>query len=184
MRDCLGLFFLYPPLTHQPPPRIATFRHLRSKRQPVRGAVRPRRRPGGSLRFIGQLSEERLLPRGLLAPVRLVESCSGSAVSFDMSFKSFKDLGVSAERLGSFCKRWMARVQRSGCFFLPLSISLSLPPSVLSSLAELYRLVLVLSANQALGFGFVLFLPLKIILFLSPAESHKRESGAIKQQSY
>lgn len=37
-----------------------------------------------------------------------------------------------------------------------------------------------LSANQALGFGFVLFLPLKIILFLPPAENHKRESGAIK----
>lgn len=102
-----------------------------------------------------------------------------------MSFKSFKDLGVSAERLGSFCKRWMARVQRSGSFFLPPSISLHLPPSLLPSppllsLAELYRLVLVLSANQALGFGFVLFFPLKIILFLPPAENHKRESGAIK----
>lgn len=32
-----------------------------------------------------------------------------------MSFKSFKDFGVSAERLGSICKRWMARVQRSVC---------------------------------------------------------------------
>ncbi|XP_055367178.1 CUGBP Elav-like family member 2 isoform X6 [Betta splendens] len=31
-----------------------------------------------------------------------------------MSFKSFKELGVSAERLGSFCKRWMARVQSNG----------------------------------------------------------------------
>lgn len=30
-----------------------------------------------------------------------------------MSFKSLKDFGVSAERLGSICKRWMARVQRS-----------------------------------------------------------------------
>lgn len=54
------------------------------------------------------------------------------------------------------------------------------PPLPLLSLAELYRLVLVLSANQALGFGFVLFFPLKIILFLPPAENHKRESGAIK----
>lgn len=32
-----------------------------------------------------------------------------------MSFKSFREFGVSAERLGSFCKRWMARVQRSVC---------------------------------------------------------------------
>lgn len=32
-----------------------------------------------------------------------------------MSFKSLKDFGVSAERLGSICKRWMARVQRSVC---------------------------------------------------------------------
>ncbi|XP_010794010.1 CUGBP Elav-like family member 2 [Notothenia coriiceps] len=31
-----------------------------------------------------------------------------------MSFKSFKELGVSAERLGSFCKRWMARSQSNG----------------------------------------------------------------------
>ncbi|XP_065130689.1 CUGBP Elav-like family member 2 isoform X6 [Paramisgurnus dabryanus] len=31
-----------------------------------------------------------------------------------MSFKSFKDLGVSAERIGSFCKRWMNRVQSNG----------------------------------------------------------------------
>lgn len=30
-----------------------------------------------------------------------------------MSFKSLKEFGVSAERLGSICKRWMARVQRS-----------------------------------------------------------------------
>lgn len=29
-----------------------------------------------------------------------------------MSFKSLKEFGVSAERLGSMCKRWMARVQR------------------------------------------------------------------------
>lgn len=29
-----------------------------------------------------------------------------------MSFKSLKEFGVSAERLGSICKRWMARVQR------------------------------------------------------------------------
>lgn len=111
-------------------------------------------------RFIGQLSEERPLPRGLLAPVWLVDSFSGSGVLFDMSFKSFKELGVSAERLGSFCKRWMARVQRSGCFFfsLPppsLAISLfSLPPALPPSprsvpLAELYSVVLVLSANQA-----------------------------------
>ncbi|XP_055045908.1 CUGBP Elav-like family member 2 isoform X8 [Misgurnus anguillicaudatus] len=31
-----------------------------------------------------------------------------------MSFRSFKDLGVSAERIGSFCKRWMNRVQSNG----------------------------------------------------------------------
>ncbi|XP_062318177.1 CUGBP Elav-like family member 2 isoform X3 [Osmerus eperlanus] len=31
-----------------------------------------------------------------------------------MSFKSFKEFGVCAERLGSFCKRWMARVQSNG----------------------------------------------------------------------
>ncbi|XP_043965035.1 CUGBP Elav-like family member 2 isoform X4 [Gambusia affinis] len=31
-----------------------------------------------------------------------------------MSFRSFKEWGVSAERLGSFCKRWMARVQSNG----------------------------------------------------------------------
>ncbi|XP_050963405.1 CUGBP Elav-like family member 2 isoform X7 [Labeo rohita] len=31
-----------------------------------------------------------------------------------MSFKSLKDLGVSAERIGSFCKRWMNRVQSNG----------------------------------------------------------------------
>ncbi|XP_052348095.1 CUGBP Elav-like family member 2 isoform X10 [Oncorhynchus keta] len=31
-----------------------------------------------------------------------------------MSFKSFKELGVSAERLGSFCRRWMGRVQSNG----------------------------------------------------------------------
>uniref|UniRef100_A0A3P8XJ54 RRM domain-containing protein n=1 Tax=Esox lucius TaxID=8010 RepID=A0A3P8XJ54_ESOLU len=31
-----------------------------------------------------------------------------------MSFKSFKELGVSAERLGSFCRRWMTRVQSNG----------------------------------------------------------------------
>lgn len=78
-------------------------------------------------RFIGQLSEERLLPRGLLARAWLVDSFSISGVLFDMSFKSFKELGVSAERLGSFCKRWMARVQRSGCFS-PLPQSLSPPP--------------------------------------------------------
>lgn len=30
-----------------------------------------------------------------------------------MSFKSLREFGVSAERLGSICKRWMARVQRS-----------------------------------------------------------------------
>lgn len=29
-----------------------------------------------------------------------------------MSFKSLKEFGVSAERLGSMCKRWMSRVQR------------------------------------------------------------------------
>lgn len=29
-----------------------------------------------------------------------------------MSYKSLKDFGVSAERLGSMCKRWMARIQR------------------------------------------------------------------------
>lgn len=166
--------------------RIPPSVHLCSKRPPVIGAVSPRHPSlpatlggGGSLRFIGQLSEERLLPPGPLAPVRLVDSFSGSAVSFDMSFKSFKDLGVSAERLGSFCKRWMARVQRSGSFFLPPFLPPSLPPSFppLLSLAELYRLVLVLSANQALGFGFVLFFPLKIILFLSPAANHKRQKA-------
>lgn len=115
-------------------------------------------------RFIGQLSEERPLPRGLLAPVWLVDSFSGSGVLFDMSFKSFKELGVSAERLGSFCKRWMARVQRSGCFFfsLPppsLAISLfSLPPSLRSvPLAELYSVVLVLSANQAQDLALLCF---------------------------
>lgn len=32
-----------------------------------------------------------------------------------MSFKSLKEFGVSAERLGSICKRWMTRVQRSVC---------------------------------------------------------------------
>ncbi|XP_076578872.1 CUGBP Elav-like family member 2 isoform X7 [Chaetodon auriga] len=103
------------------------------KHRPVIGAVTPRRRRRPSLpssphqqpplgapsaprppRFIGQLSEERLLPRGLLAPVWLVDSFSGSGVLFDMSFRSFKELGVSAERLGSFCKRWMARVQSNG----------------------------------------------------------------------
>ncbi|XP_070847953.1 CUGBP Elav-like family member 2 isoform X42 [Chaetodon trifascialis] len=103
------------------------------KHRPVIGAVTPRRRRRPSLpssphqqppsgapsaprppRFIGQLSEERLLPRGPLAPVWLVDSFSGSGVLFDMSFKSFKELGVSAERLGSFCKRWMARVQSNG----------------------------------------------------------------------
>ncbi|XP_070401244.1 CUGBP Elav-like family member 2 isoform X4 [Nothobranchius furzeri] len=31
-----------------------------------------------------------------------------------MSFKSFKEFGVSAVRLGSYCKRWMARVQSNG----------------------------------------------------------------------
>uniref|UniRef100_A0AAX7TNW8 RRM domain-containing protein n=1 Tax=Astatotilapia calliptera TaxID=8154 RepID=A0AAX7TNW8_ASTCA len=31
-----------------------------------------------------------------------------------MSFKSLKEFGVSAERLGSFCKRWMTRVQSNG----------------------------------------------------------------------
>ncbi|MEQ2180508.1 CUGBP Elav-like member 2 [Ameca splendens] len=31
-----------------------------------------------------------------------------------MSFKSFKEWGVSAERLGSFCKRWMVRIQSNG----------------------------------------------------------------------
>ncbi|KAM9754886.1 CUGBP Elav-like family member 2 isoform 4-T5 [Menidia menidia] len=31
-----------------------------------------------------------------------------------MSFRSFKEFGVSAERLGSICKRWMARVQSNG----------------------------------------------------------------------
>ncbi len=31
----------------------------------------------------------------------------------EMSFKSLKDLGVSAERIGTFCKRWMNRAQRS-----------------------------------------------------------------------
>uniref|UniRef100_A0A4W5JQ26 Cugbp, Elav-like family member 2 n=1 Tax=Hucho hucho TaxID=62062 RepID=A0A4W5JQ26_9TELE len=31
-----------------------------------------------------------------------------------MSFKSFKELAVSAERLGSFCKKWMGRVQSNG----------------------------------------------------------------------
>lgn len=36
-----------------------------------------------------------------------------SAAHAEMSFKSIKDLGVSAERIGSFCKRWMNRVQRS-----------------------------------------------------------------------
>lgn len=78
------------------------------------------------------------MPGGRLAPVWLVDSFSSSAVSFDMSFKSFKDLGVSAERLGSFCKRWMAHVQRSGCFFpsLPLGLPyLPSPPSFLPSLA-------------------------------------------------
>lgn len=54
-------------------------------------------------------------------------------------------------------------------------------PSLPLCLAELYRAALVLSANQAPGFGFVLFLPLKIMLFLSPAENNKRERGAIKQ---
>lgn len=146
-------------------------------------------------RFIGQLSEERPLPRGLLAPVWLVDSFSGSGVLFDMSFKSFKELGVSAERLGSFCKRWMARVQRSGCFFflppspVPRHISLfppSLPPTPRSvPLAELYSVVLVLSANQAQDLALLcFFLPLKIMLFLSPAEKHKRESGAIKRRSH
>lgn len=32
-----------------------------------------------------------------------------------MSFKSLKEFGVSAERLGSICKRWMFRVQRYVC---------------------------------------------------------------------
>lgn len=92
-------------------------------------------------RFIGQLSEERLLPRGLLARAWLVDSFSISGVLFDMSFKSFKELGVSAERLGSFCKRWMARVQRSGCFLSSPSISLFPPPSFL----QLFLLSLSLS---------------------------------------
>lgn len=92
-------------------------------------------------RFIGQLSEERLLPRGLLARAWLVDSFSISGVLFDMSFMSFKELGVSAERLGSFCKRWMARVQRSGCFLSSPSISLFPPPSFL----QLFLLSLSLS---------------------------------------
>lgn len=100
----------------------------------------------GPPRFTGQLSRERLLPRGLLALVWLVDSFSGSDVLFDMSFKSFKELGVSAERLGSFCKRWMARVQRSGCFFLPPSFAtylslappLSFPLSLLLSFKRWY----------------------------------------------
>lgn len=86
----------------------------------------PRRR--GPRDLSDSLARSGRCPRGLLAPVCLVDSFSGSGVLFDMSFKSFKELGVSAERLGSFCKRWMARVQRSGCFFppsQPLSISLS-----------------------------------------------------------
>lgn len=68
----------------------------------------------------------------------------------------------------------------------PVSLFPSLLPSfpLSLSLAELYRVVLVLSANQALGFGFVLFLPLKIMLSLSPAENNKRESGAIKQHKH
>lgn len=78
-------------------------------------------------------------------------------------------------------------------FFLPppsqsrpvsLFPSLLPSPSLSLSLAELYRVVLVLSAKQALGFGFVLFLPLKIMLFLSPAENNKRGSGAIKQHRH
>lgn len=47
-----------------------------------------------------------------------------------MSFKSFKEFGVSAERLGSICKRWMARVQRSvylTLFLHLVTLSLSLP---------------------------------------------------------
>lgn len=38
------------------------------------------------------------------------------AARSEMSFKSLKDLGVSAERIGSFCKRWMNRAQRSVSF--------------------------------------------------------------------
>ena len=57
------------------------------------------------------------------------------AFSSDMSFKSFKELGVSAERLGSFCKRWMARVQRSGCSYPPAVSphNCQPPPSILPS---------------------------------------------------
>lgn len=79
-------------------------------------------------------------------------------------------------------------------FFLPPSpvprhISLfppSLPPTPRSvPLAELYSVVLVLSANQAQDLALLcFFLPLKIMLFLSPAEKHKRESGAIKRRSH
>lgn len=126
------------------------------------------------------------MPRGLLARAWLVDSFSISGVLFDMSFMSFKELGVSAERLGSFCKRWMARVQRSGCFLSSPSISLFPPPSFLQlspfALAELYRVVLALSANQAQDLA--LFLPLKIMLFHSPAENNKRKRRAIKQHSH
>lgn len=39
-----------------------------------------------------------------------------------MSFKSLKEFGVSAERLGSFCKRWMTRVQRFVCKIVILNV--------------------------------------------------------------
>lgn len=86
-----------------------------------------------SPQFIGQLSRESLWPKGLLARVWLVDSFSRSGILFDMSFKSFKELGVSAERLGSFCKRWMGRVPRSGFYSLFHTCPICLCPSFCSS---------------------------------------------------
>lgn len=60
--------------------------------------------------------------------VELVFRRTGAGVWFvSMSFKSLKEFGVSAERLGSLCKRWMARVQRSvkTSFYIIASLPIS-----------------------------------------------------------
>lgn len=100
--------------------------------QPAPPLGLPQRR--GPCDLSGSLARSGCHPEDLSRRVWLVDFFSGPGVSFDMSFKSFKDLGVSAERLGSFCKRWMARVQRSGCFFL-LPLRLSPYPLPLPSLS-------------------------------------------------
>lgn len=53
-----------------------------------------------------------------------------------MSFKSLKEFGVSAERLGSICKRWMFRVQRSVTLCVGVSFFFFAAFSTVSTLAE------------------------------------------------